>query len=238
MSDSNGRLVITRTTKDKGNKVAIRLSPDVDRATDLTSVLSAGLSVEVVDVEIRDEGVSPLVTLRFDAPREFRVDRVERVEAPRKPSEIGSEAAVRSKVLKHEAMNSMEVEALDDYRATLLETETFLKSQLRRLKRDKSIASDRGYRHTNNDNFFRWVMIEEEIDVITEQLEMVRITLQSAANVRKKKLRALNEKKRGLFTDCFVQLAKESMAESTFERLRAKAEAMADQRASSANATA
>jgi hypothetical protein len=221
-----GGLIIRRTTEEKGNKIAVRLDPAVDRTVDLYELFRDGFLVEVVDTEVEEDRSK--VTLRIQAAEAFKVDRVEKICKPREDEELGLESVVALDEKANDELRAMSDEELEDYMAALRAAESSLKGKTTRMKLDKSKAGDRGYRHPNNDHYFRWLMINEELDILAEQSDRVMKAIQSANTVKKARLHAEHQARRSTFLDCFVQVAKESMAERTFEKLRKKAEAMAE----------
>jgi hypothetical protein len=224
MSDEKSRLILRRTTGQKKNKFAVKLDPSVERNRDLYDLFREGIVVEIVDVEESDDDALPFVTLAVSASKDFRIDRTEKMCAPRSDDEIGSEEVVTYAIKTAAEIEAMSIADIDAWLAALRDAEITLRSQRTRLKEDKSLANDRGFRHPNNDNYHRWVMFNEEINVLTEQLERVQNAIQQATASRKNKVYEANSSKREDFKDKFVKAAKESLAERTFEKLRKKAD--------------
>ena len=208
--------------------VAVRLAEEVDRTANLYELLSEGLVIEVIDVEDMGEHQTPEVTLGIRAPGAFRVDRVERMLKPRTSFEIGDEVAVRFAVLTQSEAEDMSLGEIDACLADTREAERMLAGQLSRLKLDKSKASGRGYRYPNNRQHHQWLMLIEEIDVVTEQHNSARTTCAQLRDVQKTKRNELNQSKREAFADHFVRLARETLSEQHFEELRSRANDLAD----------
>lgn len=227
MSEETTRLIMRRTSAANGNKIAIRLDPDIDRAADLYDLFRDGIVIEVMEIAAKDKDGRELVTFGISADKAFKIDRVENVITPRKDDEIGREKAVAIGSLDRTELDALDLDGINERVASLRDAEAELRHQLTRLKRDKSLASEAGYRHRSNDNFHRWVMLVEEIDIVTEQLERARIALQQVTDHKKARAQALRQKKSAEYQSLFVRLAKETLSKSAFEKLSAKTEEMA-----------
>lgn len=225
MNESRTHLVLKRTSEEKGNKFAVRLDPTVNRQSDLYDLFRDGLVIEVLDIEQGENTDSPFTTLGISSSPEFKIDRTEKMCGPRTDDEIGSEEVVLYSAVSAEELASMRIEELDNKLTMLREAEISLRWQRKRLKEDKSLAHERGFRHPNNDHHHRWVMIIEEIDIVSEQLERVSSAIQQATAGKKARIVEINEAKRSAFQDRFIKIVRESLDSDEFERLRVLAEA-------------
>ena len=220
MTKETSRLVLRRTDVAKGNKFAIRLDPTIDRHGDLYDLFRDGVVVEVLDIEKLTNSEAPLVTLGVNASAGFVIDRGEKLIAPRTEDEIGRETCITSSPLTDDELAQLSVEQLDARIAALRDACSIAKGQLDRLKRDRSLANDRGYRHPNNDSYHRWVMIVDEIDIVSEQLERIENAIRQATAGKKSLLFKLNKEKRDQFQDRFVRAAKAELPEKMFNKLK------------------
>lgn len=234
MSEETTRLIMRRTSAESGNKIAIRLDPDIDRNSALYELFRDGIVLEVMEIAGNGNDGRGLVTFGVSADKAFKIDRVENLITPRKDDEIGREKAVAIRSMDKNELESLDIDGINERVHSLRETEAELRHQLTRLKRDKSLASEAGYRHRSNDNFHRWVMLIEEIDIVTEQLELARIALQQVTDYKKARAQVLRQKRSAEYPSIFVRLAKEKMSKSAFEKLSAKAEEMAANEADAA----
>ena len=224
MSDKDTRLVLRRTDIPKGNKILVRLDPAIDRSSNLYSLFRDGVVIEVLDIDAGDDTRPPLATVGVTARPGFRIDRGEKVTAPRTEDEVGGESCVVIAEIDDEELRRLTLDELDSRISELRSIQTVLRGQLNRLKADKTLANDRGYRHKSNDNYHRWVMINDEIEIVKEQLDKVTDSISQATSARKTVMFRLNNEARTTFQDLFVRAAKDSLPEKTFLKLKAIAE--------------
>jgi hypothetical protein len=228
MTDEVSRLVLRRNCHERTNKIAVRLADNVDRNGNLYELLSEGLVIEVIDIEDIGDDRPMRVTLGINAPKEFRVDRVEKLQSPRTNLEIGAERFVRFSVMTAKEIEALTLEEVDAKLAEGREAERALRAQLARLKRDKSKASDQGIRRPKNKKHHEWLMLIEEIDIVTEQVQSAHNSVEQLQDAQKTKRHALAQMKRVAFQDHFVRLAQEKMGEKAYEKLRSEAQQLAD----------
>lgn len=225
VTDSDTRLVLRRSTAEKGNRIALRLASSVGRATDLYSLFKEGIVIEIIDVEPSKSRDEYVVTLGCIGPAEFAFDREEKLTAPRDEAERGAEAFVAVPTLASGRTEELSLEALDEHLARLRQVEGTLLAQQSRLKLDKSLASDRGYRHPNNDHYHRWVMLIDEMNVVAEQIAEVKRAIQNANAMRKARLIALNNTKRDEFLDRFLKVARAMLDDDDYQAIVERANA-------------
>lgn len=225
MTDSDTRLVLRRSTAEKGNKVALRLASSVARTADQYSLFKEGVVIEIIDVEPSKSSDNFVVTLGCIGPAEFVFDREEKLTAPRDEAARGAEEFISVPVLPADSADELSLEAIDHTLAQLRQVERTLLSQQSRLKLDKSLASDRGYRHPNNDHYHRWVMLIDEMNVVAEQLAEVKLAIQNASALRKAKLIDLNNTKRDEFLDRFLKVAREMLDDKDYQAIVKRANA-------------
>lgn len=227
MTKEATRLYMRRKSAVDGNKFVIRLDPEVDRNADLYSLFREGIVIEVMKISCSENGEKDQVTFGVEADRAFKVDRVEHVTTPRTDEEIGREKTIEIRSLSKTELDALDSHGLNERLSNLRDAEAALRHQQTRLKRDKSLAGEAGYRFRQNDNYHRWVMLLEELDIVTEQLERARLALQQVIDHKKAHAHALRQARSEEYPSIFVRLAKEKMSASAFEKLSAKAEELA-----------
>ena len=229
MTEETPRLVLRRTNNGINDKVAIRLARDVARSANLYELFREGLVVEVLDIEEGASGESLFVTLGFNAPTAFQIDRVEKVLYPRKGVEIGEECAVSFPVYTADEVSAL---SLDDVLAALAgldDAERELKAQITRIKKDRSKAADRGYAAPGSDRHHEWIMISEELDTLHDQLSAATISKRQLADIRKRLRTREHNERNSTFQAHFMELAKERLSQDEFTKLETDARALSQQ---------
>ena len=228
MSEEMSRLVLRRTSEEKGNKIAIRLDPKIDRTSDLYSLMSEGFVVEIIDVEEQPDGSAPVVTVGVNASPSFRIDRVEKIYKPRSSEEIAEESIVRFDVLTLAEAEALSLDEVVDRLSVARKAEADLKAQLDRLKLDKSKAYNLGYGRPKNAKHHEWLMLVEEIDIVSEQFSAARASAAQLRDIQKSKRYAIDHARLEQFKDHFVRLAREKMSKRAWEKLRGEAADLAE----------
>lgn len=228
MTEDVSRLVLRRNSHERTNKIAVRLADDVDRSANLYELFSEGLVVEVIDIEELEDDKPHRVTLGFSAPAAFQVDRVEKLKQPRSTVEIGEERYVRFSVLTYQEAKALSLDEVDAKLAEAREAEGSLRAQMERLKRDKSKASNCGYSKPKDNRHHEWLMLIEEIDIVTEQVQAAHKSVELLKDVQRAKVHELAQVKREEFQSQFIRLAKEALGEKAYAALRDQAQELAD----------
>lgn len=224
MNEETSRLILRRTDSSPGHRICVRLSEEVPRDADLYPLFRSGFQVEVIEVG-KTNGGSLSVTLGLLADPAFQIDRGEKVCLPRTDDERGAAPIIRYPRIPSTQMEDWDVPAFDDYLLTLRQALNALQSQLKLLRLDKSKAAERGWRLRSNDNYDRWLMINEEIDHLAEQIGDLEVRLGHVKARRKTKVRDVSELRANDFNASFVETARELLSEEEFQKLSGSASA-------------
>ena len=229
MSEELPRLVLRRTEKDDQNKIAVRLAPDIDRTADLYELFSEGIIIEIIDVQAGDDENLPEVALGLSAPEAFRFDRTGRLQHPRRGDMIGEEESLEIAVASDEEIDGYSLEELGGELARAKTVAQKLRAQYIRLKRDRSKAIDRGYKSPKDNRHHEWLMLIEEMDIVSEQMRVAETYAAKLSNVNTCRWQALKSKRRDAFENQFIRLVKERLPKKEFLSLRDEAQRLAEE---------
>lgn len=228
MSEQPPRLVLRRTNNSINDKVVIRLSPEVDRSDDLYGLFQEGILVEVIDIEESREGEHLFVTLGFRAPQEFKIDRVEKMIYPRTALDIGMEQFVNCPILSSEEAEDLSEGEVHELLTCAEEAIALMEGQIRRLRRDRSKAADKGYARPNSERHDEWLMIAEELTVLEEQIDLGRVSRRQLDTILKRKRFDAHNTGNEHFKTHFVRLAKERLDPDVLAEIEGEARALAN----------
>jgi len=228
MAEDVSRLVLRRTNNEINDKIAIRLDKDVDRTADLTALLQAGIVVEVIDIEKSDTSDNLFVTLGFNAPKDFQIDRVEKILYPRNGYEIGDERAIAYPVFTATEAADLSLADVEAALARVEEGMVSLEGQIKRVRRDRSKAAERGYAPVASARHHEWIMISEELDALQEQLAGAQVSKRQLVELRKRKRTAAHLARKEIFAGHFMKLAKDRMGKKEYDKIQQEARALAD----------
>lgn len=221
--NSDGGLIVRRTTRETSNRFVVRLAENVSREADFYDLVKEGIEVEIVDIENDDDG-SLFTTLRVRASDGFDIQRVELLERPKEEKTVCIETLEWKGLdeLKEKRL-TMTSKDLEEKKAELRDVETSLRRKLDRLKQDRALAVEKGYHFANNDNHHRWTLISEELRTVSEQAQDVRTAVSDLNREIKSRNKESSEKGRSDYDEALMKLCEAELGKK-FEVLKEKAQ--------------
>ena len=211
-------LIVRRRKQPPGDKIVIRLSPDVPRDADLYDLLREGVTVELIDIEQNNDR-DPVAVFGIKAHEAFRIDRDERVLRPRPENERAKMPDVRVPIPDPDTMARWTTTECDHHIAELTTAQGKAEYYLRLLKRDLHLASERGWNLRSNKNHMDWLMIREEILILKEQLSALKARLTAVKSISKKRNLELTNESHAAMSQRFQGVAKRMLDEETFRKI-------------------
>lgn len=226
--DPFGCLILDRQDGSVGDRVAIRLAEDVDRANDLSPLLQSGIVIEVMKVEPSNEDQAALVRLGIRAPKGFAIDRLENLETPRRAFELSDDSIDGVRLMPAEEVEKLSLHEVEDALTNVGEKDAVLSAQLQRLRRDKAKAGDRGYNSTSNKQYSHYLMLSEELDAVMGQLRLVEIVKKQLSRRIKQINIDRNREAQDDWARRFNSAAKEVLSDEEYERIAVVARKASD----------
>lgn len=217
-------MVLWRREETPGNKISVRLSPDVPRDADLYELFREGFLIEVINIEMSDDETKRVI-FGIQGSKEFIIDRDEKLTRPRKELERALVPAVSVPLVAASVMNGWSVQEYTDYIDTLKIAGHKVQGYVRLMKRDLSLASERGWHLRANTRHQEWLVIKEEAALLIEQAKMIEARREHAMERRSALVKRLEAERLQRRNDHFVSVAKELLSPEEYKRLMEQAKA-------------
>lgn len=227
-NETNNGLVLRRTATSPGDTIVIRLDPDVPRNELAANVLREGIEIKILDIAESRSGSALEATMGLQASNAIRIDRTENVRNPRDIDDRENFPIIDIGPLPEEDINAMSMAELSAREVEIKSGENALREQLTLLRSDRSKASDYGWRFSTNENNYKWLLIKDEIDAVTNQLAVLKVAWTQVKNTHDVAKARLRNAREITFEKVFYAMAKEILDDDVLAGLQAKAKAESD----------
>lgn len=212
-------LVLRRQDGAIGDKILIRLDPDIPRNESIATLLSHGILIDVVKISDGNSSQSPQVTLAIGAADAFIVDRLEKFSAPRQANEVFGRPIAPIEMLTSEALSTLGLEELESRITTADSTLCNLQAEQRRLKTDRRKANDREYHRTSNERYPHYLALVDECDAVTNQIERAEAARQQLLRARTQLKISADRAAQDDWARQFTKTAKGILSEESYDAI-------------------